>query len=141
MLDFSSRKSDTMHNAETAPDMLRSMIAADRPEHGLERAIERAARACVLSYRRTRAILYAEAKRLWADEEMRIREAYEVRMEREMSQLDVRRAVLQARLEALRSTHEAALAQVRAVEELHVPVRPMEGATVDRRRELGGSAG
>ena len=68
-IGFSSRKSDVTDDAEAALDMLQPMTADDRHECGLERAIEGAARACVLPYRRTRSILYADAKRLRAGEE------------------------------------------------------------------------
>ncbi|HWL67114.1 MAG TPA: hypothetical protein VNS22_01890, partial [Geminicoccus sp.] len=47
--------------------------------------------------------------------------AYTARMEREMNQLDARRALLHARLEALRSTHG----------EIHGEVRAMAGTALD----------
>ncbi|HWL67118.1 MAG TPA: hypothetical protein VNS22_01910, partial [Geminicoccus sp.] len=49
--------------------------------------------------------------------------AYTARMEREMNQLDARRALLHARLEALRSTHG----------EIHGEVRAMAGTALERR--------
>ena len=115
MLDNSSRKTEVMHSADSAPDMLRQMIAADRAEHGLERAMERVARACEITYRRARSIWHRETKRLWAEEDARIREAYAARLEAELKSMEARREAVRARLEALRSTHESTLGELRAL--------------------------
>jgi hypothetical protein len=114
-LEKSSKGMDGMDSVFTTRDMLREMVIADRAQLGLEHALERVARACVVSARRARAIWHGEPKRLWADEERRIAAAYEARMHQEMQQLEARRALVRARLDALKGIHEGSMAAVRGV--------------------------
>ncbi|MFH5927601.1 hypothetical protein [Roseomonas xinghualingensis] len=104
-----------MDSVISSRDMLREMVISDRQQIGLEHALERVARACVVSVRRARAIWHGEPKRLWADEEKRIAAAYEARMQQEMQELEARRALVRARLEALKGSHEGSMATARGV--------------------------
>ncbi|MBP0492201.1 hypothetical protein [Roseomonas indoligenes] len=104
MLEIPSKGSEAMNSALSGRTLLREMVLLDRPQHGLDGAIDRAARACVVSARRAKAIFYGEPKRLWADEQDRIKAAYEARMQDEMRQLDARQALVRAKLDALKGS-------------------------------------
>jgi hypothetical protein len=114
-LEKSSKGMDGMDSVISSREMLREMVLADRAQLGLDHALERVARACVVSARRARAIWHGEPKRLWADEERRIAAAYEARMHQEMQQLEARRALVRARLDALKGSHEGSMAAVRGM--------------------------
>lgn len=106
----------------STPDMIREMVLAFRAS-GLDRAYDAVARMCGITPRRVRGYWHQEIADPRVSESQRIRDGYADWIAQETRRLDARRALLAARLDALRNTHE----------EVHGSICSLEGASVDGR--------
>lgn len=101
-----------VHDAVSAPEMIREMVLSHR-DSGLDRAYAAVARFCGLTPRRVRGYWHNEITDPRTSEGRKILNGYEAWLGQETRRLDARRALLVARLDALRNTHEATHAEVR----------------------------
>lgn len=105
----------TMPNSVTAESMVHDVILAHRATSGLARAFEITARVLGISARRARAYWHNEVNDPRTSETRRIQNGYAAWIDQETRRLDARRALLTARLDALRSTHEKLHDEVRSL--------------------------
>lgn len=115
-----------MSDAIAAPDMIREMVQAHRPS-GLDRAYAAVARLCGISPRRVRGYWHGEATDPRQSESCRIRDGYAAWITAETRRLDARRALLEARLDALRTSH-ASIHSPGAGAAAAAPCPPADGA-------------
>lgn len=118
-----------VHDAVSAPGMIREMILSHR-DSGLDRAYAAVARFCGLTPRRVRGYWHNEITDPRLSEGLKIRTGYEAWLERETRILDARRALLAARLDAMRTAHEPSHDDVRhlAREALVGDCQPVDGS-------------